>query len=190
MLSSPVFAKPHFRPLILTLLPRAPAPRAGSYDTNYLGSPHPNRAFCGSRAETLPNRPASPETAPQNIANSTPQAAYPRPPLHQTANSRLLFSTRCALFYNYWGGGGSPLRSGFHISSFEFRVSIFSISFRIRTYKPTPRFTVFCPNSSARKPFRIRIYRIRVRKLFRIRAYKKHGGRGVPVAVSVNNSAG
>jgi hypothetical protein len=37
VLSSPVFAKPHLRPPILIFPPRVLAPRAGSYDTNYLG---------------------------------------------------------------------------------------------------------------------------------------------------------
>jgi len=145
VLSSPVFAKPHFRPLILTLLPRAPAPRAGSYDTNYLGSPHQSRAFCGSGAvgdsgpageillqgftfnfelSTLdlvtfrpscgfcelfiktspplrPGRAASLESALQNFANSSLLTASQRPPLHQNANFRHLFSTRCALFCNF-----------------------------------------------------------------------------------------
>jgi hypothetical protein len=170
VLSSPVFAKPELRPPILIFLPRALAPRAGSYDTHYLGSPHPrilrpvaisgtSRAFCGSRAEILlpgftfnselstldlvifrpsrglcelriknspslhPNRPAPPITAPQNIAKSPLQTASPRRPLHQSANSRSLFSIRCVLFCNYGGGGGSPFVPGFvfPISSFVFR---------------------------------------------------------------------
>jgi hypothetical protein len=51
VLSSTVFANPHLRPRILIFLPRALAPGSGSYYTNYLGSPHPGRAFCGPRAE-------------------------------------------------------------------------------------------------------------------------------------------
>ena len=51
-----------------------------------------------------------------------------------------------------------------------------SNSFRIRTSKPTPRFTVSWPQSPTRKPFRIRTSKIRACNLFRIRTCKKHGG--------------
>jgi hypothetical protein len=193
VLSSPVFANPHFRSVPSPPLLPALDPRAGSYDTNYLGSPHPNRAFCGSRAETSspepphrqaaertrqstlvlrirdgfparaetlvrgftfnfklstlnlvtfrpsrglcelctknspprhPGRAASLESALQNFANSSLQTASPRPPLHQIANSRPLFSTPCALFCNYGGGGGSVPVFVFPISSFVFRSSL------------------------------------------------------------------
>jgi hypothetical protein len=50
-----------------------------------------------------------------------------------------------------------------------------SISFRIRTYSQTPRFTVFRPKLSSRNPFRIRTYKNCICKLFRIRTYKKAG---------------
>ena len=276
MLSSPVFANPHFRSVPSPPLPRALAPRAGSYDTRYLGSPHPSRAFCGSRAvggsgpagetllrgftfnfelsiaeprlartldlvsvspsralrepctKTSPsihlNRPAPPQHTLQIIDNRPLKIAAARHPLHQSANSRHLFSTPCALFCNFLhffallphprpfvfnhlrtlllfsgGGGRVPAPQGlssqakrgicFFFTSLP-HYSITSISIKINTSKPTPRFTVFWPNSSARNPFGIRTSTIRVRKLFRIRAYKKHGGEGVPVVVSVNNSVG
>jgi len=244
VLSSPVFANPHFRSVPSPPLLPALDPRAGSYDTNYLGSPHPNRAFCGSRAETSspepphrqaaertrqstlvlrirdgfparaetlvrgftfnfklstlnlvtfrpsrglcelctknspprhPGRAASLESALQNFANSSLQTASPRPPLHQIANSRPLFSTPCALFCNYGGGGGW---SDFSISHFEFRFSIFPISIRINTSRRTPRFTVFWPISSVRKPFRISTSTMFVCKLFRIRTCRKQGEGG------------
>jgi hypothetical protein len=255
-------ANPHFRSVPSPPLPRALAPRAGSYDTNYLRSPHPRRAFCGSRAvggsgpagETLlrgftfnfelstldlvtfrpscgfcelciknspplrPNRPTPPKIAPQNIATRPLQTASQRPPLHQSANSRHLFSTPCALFCNFLhffallphprpfvfnhlrtlllfsrGGGRVPAPQGmssrakrgicFFFTSLP-HYSITSISIKINTSKPTSRFTVFWPNSSARNPFGIRTSTIRVRKLFRIRAYKKHGGGGAGCRIS------
>jgi hypothetical protein len=95
--------------------------------------------------------------------------------LHQNANSTHLSSTRCALFCNYGGGGGSPItrfsrprvansqggasrqkgglpaRSGDRLSPYFH----FSISFRNNTYGRTPRFAVFWPQSSVNNFFRI-----------------------------------
>jgi len=64
-----VFANPHFQSVPSSLLLPALAPRAGSYDTHYLGSLHPSRAFCGSRAET-----SSPEPPHRQAAERTRQS--------------------------------------------------------------------------------------------------------------------
>ena len=71
-----------------------------------------------------PGRAASLESALQNLANSSLQTASQRPPLHQNAKSRPLFSIHCALFCNYGGGGGPPLIFEFPISNFVFPAAI------------------------------------------------------------------
>jgi hypothetical protein len=56
-------------------------------------------------------------------------------------------------------------------------------SFRMNTYRRTPRFSRNRPKSSARKSPRINTYRLRVCNPFRFRTYKKQGeGDGLPVA--------
>jgi len=51
-------------------------------------------------------------------------------------------------------------------------------SFRFRTYRRTPRFTVFWPKSSARKPFGINTYKKSRCNPFRFRTYEKGWGVG------------
>jgi hypothetical protein len=188
VLSSPVFAKPHLRPPVLGLAKGVcpcPAPQLIRPD-----SPPSTlllRALCELSVKNSStvhgNRPVPPIITPPNIDNCSPRIAPLRPPLHQTAKSRPLFSTPCALFCNYGGGGGW---SDFLSSHFEFRFSIFPISIRINTSRRTPRFTVFWPKSSVRKPFRISTSTMFVCKLFRIRTCRKQEGRGVAVVLSVN----
>ena len=48
-------------------------------------------------------------------------------------------------------------------------------SFRINTYRRSPRFSRNQPKSSARKSFRFRTYKKSICKPFRIRTYKKKG---------------
>jgi hypothetical protein len=114
VLSSPVFANLHPQrispppPLCVLRERRLSRPGRGVKNSPPL---HPGPA-------------ASPETAQQNIAKRPLQTASPRPPLHQNANSRPLFSTRCALFCNYGGGGASAPIFVLPISSFVFRSSL------------------------------------------------------------------
>ena len=56
--------------------------------------------------------------------------------------------------------------------------SLATKSFRFRTYSPTPRLTVFCPQPRAAKSRRIRTYKNPRCKSFRIRTYEKKQGRG------------
>jgi hypothetical protein len=62
---------------------------------------------------------------------------------------------------------------------------VFSISIRINTSSQTPRFTVFCPKSSARNPGKINTYRKALRNSFSSNVYKKQG-EGVDFILSVN----
>ena len=163
MLPSPVFANYHLRPPVLGLAREVcpcPAPHLIQPDSPPLVLLL--RALCELCVKNYPtvhgNRPVSPIIRPPNIDNCSLRIALLCTPLHQNANSRSLFSTPCALFCNYGGGGGW---SDFLSSHFEFRFSIFPISikinaYRINTYRRTPRFTVFWPKSFDRKSFRIR----------------------------------
>jgi hypothetical protein len=180
VLSSPVFANYYLRPPVLGLAREGcPCPAPHLIQPDSPPSTLLLHVLCELCVKNSPllylNLPVLLRTAPQNIVNSPLQIASQRPPLHQTAKSRLLFSMRCALFCNYGGGGGW---SDFRISNFEFRFSIFPISIRIITSRRRPRFTVFWPKSPARKPFRIRTSTICVCKLFRIRTCRKQGGGG------------
>jgi hypothetical protein len=175
-----VFAICHLRPPVLGVAREvcpSPAPHLIQPDSPPLTVLL--RALCELCVKNSPtvhcNRPVPAIITPPNIDNCSPRIAALRTPLHQTAKSSPLFSTPCALFCNYGGGGGW---SDFSISHFEFRFSIFPISIRINTSRRTPRFTVFWPISSVRKPFRISTSTMFVCKLFRIRTCRKQGEGG------------
>ena len=101
MLSSPVSANPHLRSIsaLLRLCVLCPQP-------------------------IHPNHPIPSETVLQTIDNGSSKIAAPRPPLHQNANSRSLFSIACEQFCIYGRGGGSAPIFLFPISSFVFRSSL------------------------------------------------------------------
>jgi len=120
VLSSPVFvytehrsAKPHLRPPVLALAGDVrPCPDPHVIRADSAPSPQLLRALCElcvkNSSPIHPCRPVPPKTARQNIDNTSPKTAAPRPPLHQNANSRPLFSITCEQFCNYGGGGRSP----------------------------------------------------------------------------------
>src|SRR5271154_1348702 len=116
VLFSPVFANPHLRPPALaTSANLPPHPQSASSP-----SPLPVRRFyrpdrCDLRGLCVKispplhsDRPVQPSAALQMIDTEALQIAVLCHPMHQTANSRPLFSIACALFCNYGGGGGSP----------------------------------------------------------------------------------
>jgi hypothetical protein len=131
------------------LRPRSPLPSVPSIWNFYLTSPHPIRAFRGPRAE-IPLRRfifnfelSTLDPALQIIVNPALQTAFQRHPLHQNANFRPLFSSGCALFCNYGGGGGSPFVPDFifPVSSFVFRSSLSPLESALTSqHRVSPRF--------------------------------------------------
>jgi len=67
-------------------------------------------------------------------------------------------------------------QSEFNFSTFD--IELVPNSFRIRTYRRTPRFNRFCRHDPIRNSFRFRTYRHPLRNPFRIRTYRKSGGGG------------
>src|SRR5271168_2612425 len=116
VLFSSVFANPHLRPpapaTSANLPPRpesvsspSPLPVRRSYrpDRGDL------RGLCVKISPPLhSNLPVQPSAALQMFVNPALQTVVLCHPLHQNQKSRPLFSTACALFCNYGGGGGSP----------------------------------------------------------------------------------
>jgi hypothetical protein len=109
VLFSPVLTNPHPRP--------ASAPTA-------------LRVLCDLCVKTSPplnlNRPAISSTPTRTRPTTPAKTAKICTFLHRKQNSGLLFSTACEQFCNCGGGGGV---SDFRMSNFEFRSSIFPISF-------------------------------------------------------------
>jgi hypothetical protein len=181
---------PHEPWPLLSCLPSAPR-RAWSATTNPLTRVRPAQLLrspqlsaCWPRPHTDGKEVTSSHFFPSFDAFHSPFFAAPAHSLHENAKSSPLFSTVCELFCNYGGGGGCPWRchpdrregSAFlYFVPSLLRYFLFSISFRIRTWRQTPRFAVFWPHSSALNPFRIRTSRKSVCKVFRIRTCKKQG---------------
>lgn len=92
-------------------------------------------------------------------------------------------SIGCAQISSPRRGGGLFLCSNFQtFKQATFKRSL--NSFRMRTYKQTPRFARFWPKLPSRNSFRIRTYRNHVCKPFRMRSSKKSRGRGGYVTMS------
>jgi hypothetical protein len=179
MLSSPVFANPYLRPASSPTTLRV---------LSALCVKNPPFASC--------HHAVSHKTSLIITYDRSTQVDVSCTLLHQNANSTHLFSTRCALFCNYGGGGGwgsrvsgcsrghsgqrevCPPRRGSAFSLLGRLLFLYfrlSISFRSNTYGPTPRFTVFWPKSPADNSFRINTSRTQVCNSFRSNAYRKSG---------------
>src|SRR5271168_2727214 len=116
VLFSPVFANPHLRPPApATSANLPPHPQSASSHSplpvrrSYRPDRGDLRGLCVKISPPLhSNLPVQPSAALQIIVNPALQTVVLCHPLHQNQKSRPLFSTTCALFCNYGGGGGSP----------------------------------------------------------------------------------
>ena len=116
MLFSPVFANSYLRPLALGCSARRPPCPDSVSPPRPLRARHlpqpgrgDHRGLCVKISPLLnSDLPVQPSAALQIIVNPALQTAVLCHPLHQNQKSRPLFSTACALFCNYGGGGGSP----------------------------------------------------------------------------------
>src|SRR5271168_1427365 len=125
VLFSPVFANPHLRPPAPATSANLP-PRPESVSSP---SPLPVRRLYrpdrgdlrGLSVKISPplhsNLPVQPSAALQMFVNPALHTAARCHPMRQNPKSRPLFSTVCALFCNYGGGGGSPSAASSHFSA-------------------------------------------------------------------------